>query len=239
MVLSLQGDYAAAKTAYETSRTLLQEIGDKREMAAVTTSLGNVANYMGDYETARRYQEESVVIFRELGDKFGLFIALNNLGYVLERQGDNSGARRYYEESIATAIELGEKNLVAYALNGLAHELYLENDLAGANRNYRESLTVSQEIGEKRCIAYCLEGFAKVALRLANPNRATHLLGAAEALRHAIGAPLIQAEQQEFDQDVAAARNQLGEETFEVKYAEGRALRLEQAVGLALEESRE
>ena len=187
----------------------------------------------------QQYQEESVATFRELGDKFGLFIALNNLGIALERQGDNSTAQHYYEESIATAYELGEKNLVAYALNGLAHILYLEHHLAEANRNYQESLRIAMEIGEKRCVAYCFEGFAKLALQYANAERAAHLLGAAEALRKAIGAPLIQAEQDELDQDVVAARNQLGQKVFDTVLSEGRAMTMEQTVEYALKEYRQ
>jgi len=236
MVYVLKGDYPAAKTSYEEGLAILKEIDDKRELAALTSSLGNVANYMGDYETARQYQEESVSIFRELGDKFGLFIALNNLGIVLEGQGDNAAAQRYYEESIATAYELGEKNLVAYALNGLAHVLYLEGKAAEANHKYRESLLVSQEIGEKRCIAYCLEGFAKIASRYGSAHQAAQLLGAAEALRQAIGAPLIQAERDELDQDVAVTRNSMGEESFKVTFTEGRNMTMEQAVEYALKE---
>jgi hypothetical protein len=155
----------------------------------------------------------------------------------LERLGDNSAAKRYYEESIATAYELGEKNLVAYALNGFAHLLYLEHDLAEAIRNYRESLLVSQEIGERRCIAYCLEGFAKIALRAGNASRAGQLLGASGSLRQTIGAPLIQAEQEELEQDTAAARNQLGDELFALKYAEGGAMTVEKAIEFALKET--
>jgi len=237
MVFSLQGDYTAAKISYEKGRELLKDIDDKRELAALTTSLGNVANYMGDYETARRHQEESVTLFRALGDKFGLFIALNNLGIVLESQGEISSARRYYEESIETAYELGEKNLVAYALNGLAHVLYLEENYPEANRYYRESLLVSQEIGERRCIAYCFEGFAKIASRHGSARRAARLLGAANALRQALGAPLIQAEREELDQDVIVTQNRLGERAFEEAFAEGRAIAIEQAVEYALREN--
>ena len=238
MIYSLQGDYQAAKIAYERGHVLAKEVGDERETAGLTTSLGNVANYLGDYDTARHYQEESVTIFRKLGDKFGLFIALNNLGLVLERQGDIAGARRHYEASIETAYDLGEKNLVAYALNGLAHVLCMEDDLTEATRRYRESLHVAHEIGEKRCIAYCLEGFAKIALQIGNPGRGAHLLGAAAALRETIGAPLIQKEQDELDQDANLIRSQLGEKKFGSAYAAGVAMTVDQAVGFALQDVR-
>jgi non-specific serine/threonine protein kinase len=237
MVSSLQGHYEVAKAFYEAALTLAKEIGNKRENAALRTSLGNVANYMGDYPSARKHQEESVILFRELGDKFGLFIALNNLGFVLERQGDRLAAKRCYEESIATAYELAEKNLVAYALNGLAHLLYLENDRLEANRYYRESLILSQEIGEKRCIAYCLEGFAKLASRSGNAQRAVCLFGAAEALRQSIGAPLIEAEQVELDQDLTFLRDRLDKDTFEAEFTEGRRMLVEKAIDFALKET--
>jgi non-specific serine/threonine protein kinase len=164
-------------------------------------------------------------------------IALNNLGVVAEQQGDNSAARRFYEESIAAAHELGEKNMVAYALNSLAHVVYLQGDPIDAQRYYRESLVLCQEIGEKRGIAYCLEGFAKVAARHGSAAQAAHLLGAAEALRQAIGSPLSGVERRELDQDVIATRERLGEGNFEDAWAEGRAMPLEQALELALKET--
>jgi predicted ATPase/DNA-binding SARP family transcriptional activator len=233
----LQANHAAAQVAYEEGLALFQEIGDKRGIASMMTNLGNVANYTGDYATARQNQEASVAIFRELGDKIGLVIALNNLGVVAEQQGDNFAARHFYEESIATAHQLGEKNMVAYALNSLAHVVYLQGDVIDAQRYYRESLVICQEIGEKRVIAYCLEGFAKVAARYGNAARAANLLGAAEALRQAIGAPLNGAERSELDQDVVVTRNQLGERIFEAAWAEGRAMTMEQAVEYALKET--
>jgi len=232
----LQANYAAAQTAYEESLALFQEIGDKRGIASMMTNLGNVANSTGDYATARKYQEGSIAIFRELGDKLGLVIALNNLGVVAEQQGDISAAKRFYEESIATAHELGEKNMVAYALNSLAHVVYLQGDPIDAQRYYRESLMVCQEIGEKRVIAYCLEGFAKVAARYGDAAHAAHLLGAAEGLRQAIGAPLSGAERIELDQDVLVTREHLGERLLEIAWEEGRTMMLEQAIEFALKE---
>jgi predicted ATPase/DNA-binding SARP family transcriptional activator len=233
----LQANYAAAQVAYQEGLALFQELGDKRGIASMMTNLGNVANYTGEYATARQHQEASVAIFREIGDKLGLVIALNNLGVVAEQQGDNFAARRFYEESIATAHELGEKNMVAYALNSLAHVVYLQGDPIGARRYYRESLVVCQEIGEKRGIAYCLEGFAKIAARYGNAAQAANWLGAAEALRQAIGAPLSGAEGSELDQDVIVTRNKLGERIFGVAWAEGRAMTMEQAIAFALEET--
>jgi non-specific serine/threonine protein kinase len=236
-VVWVQGDYVAAQNYYEECLALLQEIGDKRGIASTLNNLGNAVVRTGDYAAARRYEEESVAIFRELGDNLSLAMALNNLGVVAEEQGDSNAARRFYEESISISRELGEKTFVVYALNGLAHVICLQGDLINAWRYYRESLVISQEIGEKRIIAYCLEGFAKVAARQGNTKNATQLFGAADALRQAIGAPLDPAERAELDQDVIAARNQLGEKNFELTWAEGRVMTMEQAIEFALKET--
>ena len=60
---------------------------------------------------------------------------------------------------------------------------------------------------------------------------------ARENLRQAIDAPFIRAEQEELDQDVIAARKQLGKRAFEVTLGRGRAMSLQQAIEFALEET--
>ena len=60
------------------------------------------------------------------------------------------------------------------------------------------------------------------------------LWGAAEALREEIGSPLEQEEQARYDQDVAAARQALGDDAFAMDWAEGRAMTMEQAIQYAL-----
>jgi hypothetical protein len=64
-------------------------------------------------------------------------------------------------------------------------------------------------------------------------------LGAAEALRKAIGAPLSQAERAELDQDVVVTRERLDERNFEAAWGKGRAMTLEQAIEFALEETKQ
>ena len=67
-----------------------------------------------------------------------------------------------------------------------------------------------------------------------HPDRAARLLGAVEALREAIGAPLPPAQRGEIDRVTAAMRDALGEETFAAAWAEGGAMTPDQAVAHAL-----
>jgi predicted neutral ceramidase superfamily lipid hydrolase len=61
------------------------------------------------------------------------------------------------------------------------------------------------------------------------------LFGAAEALRETIQVVLFPVERVEVDKNIAAARAQLDELTFNTAWAEGRAMTMDEAVQFALE----
>jgi hypothetical protein len=85
-------------------------------------------------------------------------------------------------------------------------------------------------------IAESLEIAARLALAEGWPERAARLLGAADALRDAIGAPLPPVYRAAHEHDMATARTALGDAAFAAAWAAGRALALEQAVAEALAE---
>jgi hypothetical protein len=68
------------------------------------------------------------------------------------------------------------------------------------------------------------------------PAHAARLLGAAEALREAIIAPLPPVERGDHNRQVAAIRAQLDEAAFASAWASGQSLLLERAVEAALTE---
>jgi non-specific serine/threonine protein kinase len=80
----------------------------------------------------------------------------------------------------------------------------------------------------------CLDGLAGVAAAQARPARAARLLGAAEALREAIGAPTPPAGRAAHEREVAALRAALDGEAYAAAWADGRALPLERAVDYAM-----
>ena len=84
--------------------------------------------------------------------------------------------------------------------------------------------------GTVTLIPPCLEGLATVAAAQGEPLWAAHLWGAAEALREAIGTPIPPVYCPGYQQAVAAARGQLGEEDFATAWAQGRNMGPEQAM---------
>ncbi len=78
--------------------------------------------------------------------------------------------------------------------------------------------------------------FASWARRQGQSERAAGLWGAAEALLEEIALPLYRHRWEEFERQIAFAKDTLGEEAFAAAWEAGRAMTWEQAVAYALEE---
>jgi dsRNA-specific ribonuclease len=75
-----------------------------------------------------------------------------------------------------------------------------------------------------------LEGLAGVAVAQQQLGHAARLLGAAETLRVATGAPLSPRERVRYDRDMSTVRAGLGEATLAAAWATGRAMPPEQII---------
>ena len=109
----------------------------------------------------------------------------------------------------------------------MAHE---QGDDGRATALYEESLALRRELGDKHGLAECLEGLAGVAVAQRQLEHAARLLGAAEALREATGAPLSPRERVRYDRDVSAVHAGLDEAAFAAAWATGKAMPLEQII---------
>lgn len=83
---------------------------------------------------------------------------------------------------------------------------------------------------------YALDGFARLAAAEGDAVRALRLGGATTALRQIYGVTIGPAEQDAFRRRLEPAWQALGEEEGKATFDEGRAMTLEQALALALEE---
>ena len=77
-------------------------------------------------------------------------------------------------------------------------------------------------------------GLARTAAAAGRPQRAARLLGAAEAVGEALGAPVQMGERAGYERAVTLVRAALGEKALAAAWAAGRALPPAQAVAEAL-----
>ena len=232
-----QGDRASASTHLEEALALRREAGDRSGVAGALNALGNVAFLEGDVPGAHARYTEALALGRELGDRRRIAYTLSNLASVTYRQGDAAAAEALYAESLSLLRAIGDTRGVTYALAHLGTVAHARGDESTAAARFTESLPLQRALGDIRGVAASLEGLAAVAGAEARPARAARLLGAAGQLREAIGAPLPPDRHAEYERTVTAARALLGEEAFAAAFEEGRALSVDAAVALALEQT--
>jgi predicted ATPase/DNA-binding CsgD family transcriptional regulator/Tfp pilus assembly protein PilF len=229
-VAQYQGDFERARVFLEESLALYRELGDQWGIVLVLCNLGLGEAWQGDYEQARALFEEYLALSRDLQAQADIALALHNLGDVARYQGDHQQAMAYLQECLSMCEELGDKRLTTMTLNILGLLARWQGDFARSAGLHTESLALSRELGEKLCIAQGLEGLAGVYGMQKYPERAARLLGAAEAMRESINAPLPPSDRADYDRTVDTTRAQLDEAAFAVAWAEGRTMTVEQVL---------
>ena len=229
-------DFAAAQTALEESLAIGRASGAQFVTAWSLRILGNILMIQEDHTAARKLLEESIPVCRALGDPWALSMSLSILGAVLYFQGHYAEASSISQESLAICQEFGDKLNSANQLVMLADEARAQGNFTEAQAFLKECLILRREVGEKVGIARSLESCGNLAAAQGNVVYALRLFGAAEALYETIGVPLATyRDRGAYRRNVAAARAQLGEVTFAFRWAEGRAMTIEQAIAEAEE----
>src|SRR5207245_8593828 len=93
-----------------------------------------------------------------------------------------------------------------------------------------ETVIILKEWDHQWFLALSLEGFACTVATQGQAAWAARLFGVAEMLRASIGASMPPAARIIYEQTVAAARTQLGDEDFTAAWAEGREMTVEQVL---------
>jgi hypothetical protein len=158
------------------------------------------------------------------------FITLTH-GQVAGQIGDLDGALHWLEDAHAQYVELGDERFALIALSDVGHALRNAGRLAEAEAVYRETITRWERAGNRGAIAHQLESFAFVANGRSEWERSATLLGAAEALRQAVGAHMIPYEREEYERETALLRAGADPTVIDAAWARGR--KLDTAAGIA------
>jgi predicted ATPase/serine/threonine protein kinase len=150
-----QGDYAIARTAYETTLEAFRSAGDIRGMAGALNGLGDVVAAQGDLPAARRLYEDCLKKFQQIEDHWGVAGVLRDLGDLARRDGDHRRAADFYKEALAIFHKLGHRRGMVRVLEHLA--ACADDDgrpdraliLAGAAAAMRETLGISLSQAER------------------------------------------------------------------------------------------
>jgi len=232
-----QGNYSSARDSFLQALDVYHRVNSPIDQARATLNLGLLESNHGNFAQAEIYFAECLPTFRELGDRRLEGMIVGNLGLMAYYRGDYAKARAFCGESLAIRRELKDKFGIANQLNNLASVALRLKEYANAKKLFEESLTLFAEIKSKRMIADVFSMMASVAVAQQNPLQAGRLLGAAKTLLDGMRVPLNEANRIEFERSVDAAKA-LDPKGFDVAWAEGNAMSLEEAVVAALGEPR-
>jgi predicted ATPase/DNA-binding SARP family transcriptional activator len=234
LVVRGQGDYAAARRLFEEALAISRALGNQGRQAANLHWLGYVAVAEGNYAGAKTFFEEALAIGQEPGHRGGASFRV--LGELALMQGDYAAARQIFEDVLRTARELKDKLNSARCLKGLGDVAQGQGDCETAQAFYAESLALCGELGFKPGIAWLLQEFAGRAAARGQPERAARLLGAADPLLDTLGDRFEPTLWLPSDRNVSAVRARLSEKAFAAAWAAGRAMTLDEAITVALED---
>ncbi|MCI0608771.1 MAG: tetratricopeptide repeat protein, partial [Anaerolineae bacterium] len=222
------------------SLAIAREEGNTPALGYSLVMMGELtAIALQDYESALTYGEEAIAVSEAGGNRWGSSMTIFGLGFFARTIGDYDQARSRFRTCLPVFLEFGDKHRINMIQSELAHIEREQGQFKQAIPMYRETILEWQRLGHRAAIAHQLECFAFIAKAQEQPERAAKLFGAAEALREKINIAMTPQERIEYDRGIADLRANMDEKVFASHWAEGRSMRMDEAIEFALEESNE
>ncbi len=199
--------------------------GDEWAEASARSYLGFVSWLQGNFELATGECTAALGMFRILGDVEGTAWCLISLGVVARYQDDLARSSALLWESLELSRSIGFREGIAWSQEQLGLLALARGAVADAEAQLRGSFGTHRELRDRWRMASVLEDLAAAALAagvsVPSAGRAAWLLGAAQAMREAIGTVLAPCERPQHEQTETTARTALGDAAFEAAWERG------------------
>ncbi len=203
-----------------------------REVATARIPLGLVLSEQGDdsgVDLLRRAVEE----FRALDDGWGLTFALFSLGGALVLLDRDPEALDPLRESVELAERLEADVFLSNALVNLGWALLRTGNAEEAREALLESLDHAARTTSRDSLARGLDALASLALTVDEPRHGATLLGAADAVRAAVGGGVWPTDRGSTAHTSEGIRAALPSEAYTEAYRQGTQLTVEGALETA------
>ncbi len=216
-----RGDAGMARTCWTEATGIIRKLGgEDRSLIAVIGNLAALENQLGHIERAMQLSREALVLARRVGDSDGITHLLVSLGTSHLQAGELDSASTYLHEALAQGRESGLLQHQAITLFNLGEISLKRNDVPEALNYLKESLAIFAQTRNIIGIAGCLEEFGGVVLTFGEADLALRCLAVGDAMRQAKGLAreTMVGGQDDFQVNMTALRERLGEEDFEERW---------------------
>jgi predicted ATPase/DNA-binding CsgD family transcriptional regulator len=221
--------------SFELAQDALSEAelaGDGYVAAQSHHVIGVMLENQGKFEEAMSHFIDALDFYvaNELDDWHAY--ALNSLGHSELEIGRLDSAEAHLDQALELFMSTGNTLGAGLAVTNLAKLARRQGQLDRAELWFQQALKLRWEHGDKRGLAGCLRGLGMVHVLTGHYETGAQLLGAAETLYEAIGAPL-HASSARYDEAVATLHAQLSRESLERAWRKGRTAPIEETISAA------
>jgi predicted ATPase/DNA-binding CsgD family transcriptional regulator len=234
----LQGDPATAGPALESAIAGARQRGQDRLLSDSLTTASIAANMTGDRVTARRRIAEAMELTPRLDDPTATLGLIQAQALNAFFEGDLATVRAVAAEGVRISRETGDIYRLTMMLLNRGMGALFQSDLDESRRFLAEGLRYARETDDRVAEFYLLNALGCHAASSGHTARAARLLGAAETIRTGAGARVMPFMAPMLDRALETAATTLGAPRFEAESSAGRALSRDDAILLALGESR-
>ena len=242
MSATFLGDVTLAFDSLHESEALCRKFGYNDDLAAVLQSLAYATLEIQGPKAAEQlesYLEESLALSRGSVDPEAAVRTEGILARLAFYRGEMAEARKHADLMLDLHREMGDQLSVTGHQSEMAHIARQVGNYKEALTLYRETIPAWQKMGHRGAVAHQLECIAFLARAQEQGERAVKLMSAAEALRAASGSLRTPQERIEYDRELAGLRAGIDEKTFDLLWAEGQSMSMEEAINFALGEGDE
>ncbi len=175
MLAHLQCEYPAAVRRLEGALALYRDLGDRRGVAGILSSLGSVAREQSRYARARELQTEALAEFEALGDRPGMAGARDALGFAAWLEGDFATTAAECTRALAAFTELGDAEGAAGAELNLGVAAMYRGEHEAAAAALARSRELAEQVGFREGVAWALHERGLLAVRRGEPGGAVLL----------------------------------------------------------------
>lgn len=226
-----RGDYAETLPLVTSALDAFWRLGDDEGVALCQLPLAIVGAVLVGPEEALPRFEESRRLFEELGDGWGALLAMNALGWMQVGMRLEM-ADVALEEALGNAKKLGTEIEIAMASGNLGALRVRQGRLDEGRPLLCTSLGILSRYRIRNAATFALDQIAELAMSEGDATTAGRLLGAAEAIRVRVGAPLAPVQAVFRQQTLERGAELIGQGAFDAALADGGLLTFEEATAL-------
>ena len=227
------GDAGTGKARAEQALELHRRLGDTWGCANSLWALGYALSEGGDPSAAEPVLEESVGLFREVGDLHGAVGASRTLAFSYSERGELDRAWKLHSDNLRWAREIGNVQIEARSLGSLSFVAAEQGRVSDAVPLVKEAYRIDCQLGNRLELAVDIGRFAKILAAAGKAETAAKLLACSQTLCEELDAAVPWVTRM-YEDILRSIRMQSGDAAVRKVWEEGRKLKPDEAVALAL-----